>query len=320
MGTNLSTKKILFELSLNSRASTKYLGRQIRASQQNASYFVNKLEKDNVILNFTLLTDSSKFGYGGFCVFLRLKMSSKSDLNEFVKYLKNYKEIVAIEFLFGSSDLFLRFLSPNPSNFNKQFNTILQEFSKKILDYFILTQIVSYEFSKDYLSRKKAKQLIIISGDREPLRITDTDKEILSYLRENSRENYSFIANKLNITSKTVISRIKSMENRGIIRGYTCLFDHSKVGVLRYYLFIRFDFNQIEDDKKFVNFVSKTDQVVEYVKVFGKWDGIIFIETFSVDKFKEILVAIKEKFADVISDFAFLEAEKTEMWNYIPEQ
>lgn len=311
--------KTLHLLSQNSRLSSKEISKEIKSTQQNANYLINKLESENKIINFKLLVDSSKFGFTNFCVLLRIRHYSKSKINSFVQEIKKYKEIINIDLLFGSFDIFVRFSCPNASNFNKIFKEILHTHPDTILDHVILTQIVLYNYPLNYLSKKRFEQRTIISGDRELLTIDEMDKGIINQLNVNSRTNYSHIANKMNTTSKTIIQRVKNLEKKGIIKGYSIVPNHKKLLINRYYIFIKNDFHDPEIEKNFNKFAQQQSNIVEFIKVFGIWDNIIIVETLNPEDFKKIIYAIKEQFSDFIVNYTFYESEEVKLWKYIPE-
>lgn len=59
----------------------------------------------------------------------------------------------------------------------------------------------------------------------------DLDWAILRILQENSRQTYTEIGRRLNLTHSTIYDRIKKMEERGIIRKYSVIIDPKKAGV-----------------------------------------------------------------------------------------
>ena len=58
----------------------------------------------------------------------------------------------------------------------------------------------------------------------------EIDKKILGELLKNSRKSFREIARKLKLATGTVLSRVKNMEKDGVIKGYTVLVDHEKLG------------------------------------------------------------------------------------------
>ncbi len=310
-------QKLVYMLTNDARAKTKEIAKALNTSQQNASSLLPKLKEENYIVSYDLLVDSSKFGFSNFCVLLSLKKYSRQSVNDLVEGLEAYSDVTCIDILFGNFDLFLRFTSPNASHFNKQLKQILADFSGMILNYRILTQIVLHHYSSNYLSKDKSGSRLIISGDREMVDVDKTDRQIIDMLNENSRRSASAIANKLGLSAKTVIERKKQLEKRKIIKGYTATFNHTKLGISRYYLLLKMRFTDPEQDKLFLRFTRHQDNIIEVIKVFGDWDVILLIETMGTEDFKKLLLEIKSSFADALEDYVFLESEEVRRWGYI---
>lgn len=62
------------------------------------------------------------------------------------------------------------------------------------------------------------------------MHLDETDVEILKALTLDARLSSRQIAKQCGVSIGTVLSRIKRMENEGIIRGYSTLLDHEKLG------------------------------------------------------------------------------------------
>lgn len=61
-------------------------------------------------------------------------------------------------------------------------------------------------------------------------KIDEVDLQIIGLLQEDSRISFNKIANKLGIAVGTAYNRIKSLEEKGIIKGYTAIVDPAKLG------------------------------------------------------------------------------------------
>ena len=61
-------------------------------------------------------------------------------------------------------------------------------------------------------------------------RIDDLDRDILKLLQSDSRMSYREIAKALDVSHVSVSTRIKAMEKRGVIRGYTVVTDPDTLG------------------------------------------------------------------------------------------
>ena len=62
------------------------------------------------------------------------------------------------------------------------------------------------------------------------MELNETDKKILKNLLEDARFSSRQIAKNVGVSVGTVLSRIKKMEDHGLIRGYSVILDHEKLG------------------------------------------------------------------------------------------
>jgi DNA-binding Lrp family transcriptional regulator len=66
--------------------------------------------------------------------------------------------------------------------------------------------------------------------NNSPQKIDDIDLQIIKLLQEDSRKSFNKIANELGIAVGTAANRIKSLEEKGILKGYTVIVDPVKLG------------------------------------------------------------------------------------------
>jgi DNA-binding Lrp family transcriptional regulator len=60
--------------------------------------------------------------------------------------------------------------------------------------------------------------------------LNETDKKILKNLLDDARFSSRQIAKNVGVSVGTVLSRIKKMEDDGLIKGYSVILDHEKLG------------------------------------------------------------------------------------------
>ena len=118
------------------------------------------------------------------------------------------------------------------------------------------------------------------------------DYEILTCLKENSRENATNIGAKINLSTSAVIERIKKLENSGLIKQYTAIIDQSILGRdLNAFITVR-----LEHPKHYENFVDsikKNAYITECYYLAGDFDFILKIVTDQRKSLEQILNYIK---------------------------
>jgi len=62
------------------------------------------------------------------------------------------------------------------------------------------------------------------------LPIDEIDKKILSEYLKDARSSFREVASKIGVAVGTVLSRTRKMEKEGVIKGYSVMLDHEKLG------------------------------------------------------------------------------------------
>lgn len=64
----------------------------------------------------------------------------------------------------------------------------------------------------------------------EHLAVDEVDKKILNELLRDCRRSYRSIARRAGVSVGTVLTRIRKLEKAGVIKGYSAVLDHEKLG------------------------------------------------------------------------------------------
>ncbi|MBC7130424.1 Lrp/AsnC family transcriptional regulator [Candidatus Bathyarchaeota archaeon] len=100
--------------------------------------------------------------------------------------------------------------------------------------------------------------------------LDEVDRQILKLLQEDSRLSYNKVASKLGISVGTAYNRIKQLEEKGIIQGYTTMVDAAKVGYnLTALILIQAEGKHLVEVE---NEISKRENVVCVYDITGDFD------------------------------------------------
>ena len=121
----------------------------------------------------------------------------------------------------------------------------------------------------------------------------EIDLNILKVLQEYSRLSFNKIATKLKISTGTAYNRIKNLEEKGIIKGYSALVDHEKLGFTMTALILI----QAEGIHlvKVENEIAKIKNVVSVYDITGDYDVAIiarFRDRIGLNNFVKKLLTI----------------------------
>jgi DNA-binding Lrp family transcriptional regulator len=104
-------------------------------------------------------------------------------------------------------------------------------------------------------------------------KIDDIDMRIISLLQEDSRLSFNKIAHKLGISVGTALNRVKSLEDKKVIKGYTLIVDPNKVGYgLTVIILIQAEGKHILDVEKEV---AKIENVISVYDITGDFDFVV---------------------------------------------
>ncbi len=110
-------------------------------------------------------------------------------------------------------------------------------------------------------------------------KIDEIDMRIISLLQDDSRLSYNKIARKLGISVGTALNRVKSLEDKGILKGYTVIVDPNKVGYsLTAIVLIQAEGKHLLDVEKEV---AQIKNVMSVYDITGNFDFIV------VSRFKD---------------------------------
>lgn len=294
--------KLLFELDSNSRNSFSKIGKKIRISEQLISYKVTQLHEKKIISSSYPLIDYSRFGYLTFMVYFKVHYQNEARFYDLIERIKSNPNILRVMECDGTYDLITIFAAKNPSSFNKMLKKIVEDNQKELRSWMILTTIVEHHSLRNYLIGKEPEKDVVIGGDREELIIDETNKKIIQALM-NQKKKIIDIAKDAEITPKTVMARLKWLENNEIIKGYRLLLNLRPLDIATNIILINYHNVSIKEEEEFRNFCKSSPQIIEFTKTIGEWDVVLTVETMNRDEFRKLYLTMRERFEDIIADY-----------------
>ena len=315
-------QSIIRQLEINARTPLSKIGKKIRMSQQRISYAVDSLIKKEIIKEFYTLIDYSKFDVINFRVYFKVSYTTQDEFKQLINHLKQESSTSWIATCGGRYDLICTFFAPNPSSFNKTLKGIMNKFPEQLQNHTVLTTIVTKYFGRKYLLSgiSENPKEIIIGGDRLPEEFEEKDLKLINLISENARISAVELANKLQLTPKTVINRIKKLTKREVIKGFRPAINMKKTENIDFILIIKSHNVVPEVEDKLVNYLKTHPNVVSVVKTLGEWDLEIQIEVKNWYDYRKITIDIRERFKSLIQEIESIPLYKNyHKINFFPE-
>lgn len=308
--------KLLYFLDTDSRQSSTQLAKKLRTSPQRIEYTVDKLEKEGVIIRYSVVVNYSKLGsytyYGYFVKFVTMNKKEREEtfqkISENKKCAFFYETEGEWEALIGTM---ARDIYQAEKNLNELFGKIENKIKKKDLVIFtrVHNQKRTYLFNlikeknKEKLLEETIKKSLEIVGDAGKLEKFDQkDLEILDILGDNGKMKIVEIAKKIKMKPETVWYRIKNLEKNGIISRYTIVLQPSSYKHLFYLFDIKTKTLTKEEKTNVVLFLKKFDNTWRIIELLEKERIFLLLMCSKEEEKNWIIEKIKEEFTTKIDE------------------
>jgi len=293
-------REILFELSLNARISLTELAKRTRLSKQTASYRLNTLEKEKVILGYYAITNVYMLGMTHYRVFLKYQNMLPEKEKELMEFLQKNQKINWIAYLDGRLDLVFLIWAKNIREFEKTYDDITHRFGACIQerDFSIATKIEYLKYR--FLTDKSGDSSIMFGNCFSDCKLDDLEREVLNQLNKNGRETLVELARKTGSSPKVVKTKIDKLVKKGVIIVFNVKIDHHKIGYTHRKVFLDLNDNSKEKIKKLSAYLRNQKNVIYLVKPIGSHDFEFELITASNEEFHKMIKDLRMEFAENI--------------------
>jgi Lrp/AsnC family leucine-responsive transcriptional regulator len=135
------------------------------------------------------------------------------------------------------------------------------------------------------------------------IKIDEIYKKIISGLSGNAEMSHAELADMCGVTRQTVASRIKRLENEGIIRKYKAVVDYEKVGLQSFIiLFLKLDTSDSVKAAAFINSIKNDPNVIMDVSITGEWDVMLLLAFGNVKEYENYTSKLRVLMGPMLKD------------------
>jgi len=291
-------KRILFELERNARMPDVKLAKLVGKSKDAVRYRTQRLEKEGVIVAWKTWIDMAKIGYRSSTIYLTL-MNLPNKRKKLLAELKNDKRTYWIGVAEGVWNIGVTYFVKSTQELFEIKNGLLSRYSDLIIESKIASLVSVSVHEKTFLAKQKSS-LITFTEGVENIKLDEISKNILRGLYFNSRENIATLAERYKTTVDIIRSRIKKMEEQGVIIRYTTQIDYQKIGYGLYKSFIYLkSFNKKQFDEM-LRYAEESDKIINIVKQIAPWDIEFIVFTKNFQDYNHVVNEFTEKFSKII--------------------
>lgn len=296
---DLIDKKILLELDKNSRIPITKLAKKLKANRNTVEYRINQLVEAGIIKQFVTIFNPLVFEKQLYKIYLQLQDLSEEKEKEIIKFLQSLP-VYWLAKSYGKWDFLVGLQASSPKEFNQLKLKILSKLEGHIVNKDVTLMVNAPFFARDYILGNKTHTEIKSFLNEVKINIDEKDKQILKLLSTNSRYKVIDLAKKLNITTKTVIQRIKRLEKHNIIINYRISLNLEKIGHKFMKAFISLKNVTEKDHKQFINYCIKIPNLIHLIETIGAWDFEPEFEIKNEQEFYHVLNELRSKFSKII--------------------
>lgn len=312
--------KLLYELDLNSRRTLKELGKKVGLTKNSVMYRIENLKKQGIIKNFHTILDVGKLGYISFRLYLDLQNVTKKKEQEIIDFLKSQKIIAWIVSVEGEYDLAMLLLVKDITELAAFWDNLLEKYMANINKRSFSLMSSSHYFSRAYLLelRQNDQDTEFISEPEKTAPLDESDLHILEFLAPNSDLSIMALSEKTKLNPKTIISRIKKMEDKKIILGYKAVLDLEKLGYQYYKIHFKLHNLKKDDFQEIKHYVFSHPNIIYRNEIVGGDDLDIEVQVKGVVELRNLIEDMKERFGEIISDHSVLHYYKEHKFLLMP--
>lgn len=294
--------KILRMLDVNARISLTEIGKKTRMSKEVVSYRMKNLIDTGILNQFYAYIDMARLGFEPILLYVKLRSITEKTENNIIEYMKSIENTSAIIKLIGPWDFLIILWTKNMSDYRKIEDEFMKRFGSTIQKKTVAVTAKRIKFKHNFLYSSNDRENIVI-GNRGNEKIDITDIKILASISKNCRTPLSDIARDVRLTSVAVKNRLKILEKKGVIAGYSIKINTINYGFSQYRVFLSISDPLIKE--KLVGYLSFNPNITSITEEIGESDIICEIYVKNLKDMELLLRQIKIRFPGVMDQYIF---------------
>jgi len=319
MNLDLLDRKILAQLDIDSRQSSKEISKKIGSNKDTVNYRMKRLTDEGIISGWLARVETARFGFNNIKVYIRFQDTDEAKEKEFFEYLNSLPEVGWVVQSSGRWDALFCVWTVSTFAFYRTMTGIMNRFSRNIFEKEIVHNIIWYYYNRKWLLPESQETLGVKYGG-QPVheRFDKMDLAILGELVEDSRKKFTEIAGKLRTSPQNVMNRVVRMRKKGMIAQYSIDLDYQKLGIVFTKTFIQLHNVNEEELNAIYRFCEREPRIFALTTTVGAWDLELEMEVTRVEEMMDIMNRLKRAFPNSIKGYDSIVIARQLKMNYLP--
>jgi DNA-binding Lrp family transcriptional regulator len=299
-------RRLLAVLDLNARLTQAELVRKTGYSADVVSRRIERLKEAGIIKGFNAIVDVSQLGLTPYAVYSRLEGLSAKQYSLLLNELEKEITVYWVAALGGKFDILMAFQARSPFQLAKSLAEIERK-SRGLRDSSIAIRVSAIQFPRKYLSPDRAsKQMLTFKAGVDQSNLTPSEEQLLRAVTSDVRAQVTVLAKRTKLSRPTVYNHLRSLEQRGVIQGYTTLIDCTAYGYSCYLLGLTLKRLDPEIRKRLFDFGRRHPNVTFYVETLGCWHAELHVEVPNQRFLQDLLTELQNSCGKDIADIEII--------------
>jgi len=315
---DLKDRKILYELDRDSRQANKQIAHKVGLSEQVVGNRIKRLLDLKIIDYFYVKINPATLGYMHIKIYLRLHNITKEKEDLLVQDLNSQPGVFWLASLRGKYDLEVSIYVKNLSEFSQKYDELLGKWGEYILERNVVLLEKAYTYTKAYLVPLQKPELFIYGEGKEIVSLDNIDFSLLHILSKEGRKSLVEIATQLKISSDTIRYRIRHLQQKKVITGFSVKLNFKNMGHNYHLILLKLQNMNKEKYAKLESLAKLNKNLIIYMKTLGDHDIELEVETASKEELDLLLKSLRDNFVMEIKDYEIIEVINEYQMNYFP--
>ncbi len=299
--TDLTDRKILAELDKDSRLPNNQIAKKLRFSREKVDYRIKQLFRKGIIKKFPTIINPTKFGYSMHKLYFQFQNLTIEKEKELISYLHKNPYVQWITSCKGKWDMNIIVFAHNVEHFNELVKEFYNRYGQYIFNQNFNITLAVGNMEKGWILKEKShySHIIYTANEREDVQMDMIDLEILKIIANNSRMPVVDIARRIHSTPRIVQYKLKNLEKKQVIKGYTVSLDYNLLK--KQFYKVIFYISVINDSlrNKLIEYCRKQNNMPYFIFCVGEWPFEVEYVVDDIDEFYRAIEEIKSAFPEI---------------------
>ncbi|MFA5108684.1 MAG: AsnC family transcriptional regulator [Candidatus Micrarchaeia archaeon] len=297
-------RQILYWMDIDCRQSLTSLSKKLHASPARLAYRLEQLVKNKAILSFITIVDYRKIKYRPYAVYYKLKEMPEDKRAKMINEICKIPRVTDVLLTYGTYDLQVVLLVKSTDDAAESLWLMREAVEGYAIDEIRLIHLKAHFFTHENFIdsdiKKTLKPKVILDTYKGEVEVDEIDKKILMVLADNANWPIWKVAKQTGIGGPTVYSRMKKLEKKGIIAGYSTKLNPNLDGFLHYRVFVKLKYIPQKRRDELMRYLDTQPTIYRSSFTFGNFDMYYDVRLADGTQLKELLKEVYSHFSEEV--------------------